>query len=248
MKIGTQLKNTRLLLGLTQEQFSAGIVSESYYSRVENNKSNIDMDSLLKILNYNQVSLHDFFEPVLKEDVDEELIRAFLNHDANKIKKLNLANRNTQMIAKVMLAILNKKISSSEKYSLQLGNYLSETNERQNKYMVYLLLAYLCDLKQLKKIMDEITEDVSNQDELTLRISARTELVIIERFYNAGNEKIARQFIEMIYAFPNNSNIILEKTIARYYLALINKKKEEADEISKILKITGYSKYLFDMN
>ncbi|WP_049151004.1 helix-turn-helix domain-containing protein [Lactobacillus gasseri] len=248
MKIGTQLKNTRLLLGLTQEQFSAGIVSESYYSRVENNKSNIDMDSLLKILNYNQVSLHDFFEPVLKEDVDEELIRAFLNHDANKIKKLNLANRNTQMIAKVMLAILNKKISSSEKYSLQLENYLSETNERQNKYMVYLLLAYLCDLKQLKKIMDEITEDVSNQDELTLRISARTELVIIERFYNAGKEKIARQFIEMINAFPNNSNIILEKTIARYYLALINKKKEEADEISKILKITGYSKYLFDMN
>lgn len=248
MKIGTQLKNTRLLLGLTQEQFSAGIVSESYYSRVENNKSNIDMDSLLKILNYNQVSLHDFFEPVLKEDVDEELIRAFLNHDANKIKKLNLANRNTQMIAKVMLAILNKKISSSEKYSLQLGNYLSETNERQNKYMVYLLLAYLCDLKQLKKIMDEITEDVSNQDELTLRISARTELVIIERFYNAGKEKIARQFIEMINTFPNNSNIILEKTIARYYLALINKKKEEADEISKILKITGYSKYLFDMN
>lgn len=152
------------------------------------------------------------------------------------------------MIAKVMLAILNKKISSSEKYSLQLGNYLSETNERQNKYMVYLLLAYLCDLKQLKKIMDEITEDVSNQDELTLRISARTELVIIERFYNAGKEKIARQFIEMINAFPNNSNIILEKTIARYYLALINKKKEEADEISKILKITGYSKYLFDMN
>lgn len=244
MEIGTQLKNTRLLLGLTQEQFSAGIVSESYYSRVENNKSNIDMDSLLKILNYNQVSLHDFFEPVLKEDVDEELIRAFLNHDVNKIKKLDLANSNTQMIAKVMLAILNKKISNSEKYSLQLENYLSETNEKQNKYMIYLLLAYLCDLKQLKKIMDEITEDVSNQDELTLRIIARTELVIIERFYNAGKEKIARQFIGVINALPNNSNIILEKTIARYYLALINKKKEEADEISKILKITGYSKYL----
>ena len=54
MKIGTQLKNTRLLLGLTQEQFSAGIVTESYYSRVESNKNNISMDSLLKILNYNK--------------------------------------------------------------------------------------------------------------------------------------------------------------------------------------------------
>ncbi|TVU92741.1 helix-turn-helix domain-containing protein [Lactobacillus gasseri] len=248
MEIGTQLKNTRLLLGLTQDQFSAGIVSESYYSRVENNKSNIDMDSLLKILNYNQVSLHDFFEPVLKEDVDEELIRAFLNHDINKIKELDLANSNTQMIAKVMLAILNKKISNSKKYSLQLENYLSETNERQNKYVIYLLLAYLCDLKQLKKIMDEITEEVSNKDELTLRIIVRTELVIIERFYNAGKERTARRFIELINALPNNSNIILEKTIARYYLALINKKKEEANEISKTLKITGYSKYVLDMN
>lgn len=74
MKIGTQLKTTRLLLGLTQEQFSAGIVTESYYSRVESNKSNISMDSLLKILNYNQVSLYDFFEPIISEDIDQELI------------------------------------------------------------------------------------------------------------------------------------------------------------------------------
>ena len=33
MTIGQQLKKSRLLFGLTQEEMSAGIVSESFYSR-----------------------------------------------------------------------------------------------------------------------------------------------------------------------------------------------------------------------
>lgn len=61
MDIGNRLKNTRVFLGLTQEQFSAGIVTESFYSRVENNKSKISMNDLLNILNYHHVSLYDFF-------------------------------------------------------------------------------------------------------------------------------------------------------------------------------------------
>lgn len=60
MDIGNRLKNTRVFLGLTQEQFSAGIVTESFYSRVENNKSKISMNDLLNILNYHHVSLYDF--------------------------------------------------------------------------------------------------------------------------------------------------------------------------------------------
>ena len=49
MNIGNQLKNIRLFLGLTQEQFCAGIVTESFYSRVENNRSNISMEDLVEI-------------------------------------------------------------------------------------------------------------------------------------------------------------------------------------------------------
>lgn len=68
MNIGTQLKKTRLYLGLTKEQFSAGIVTEAYYSRVENNKNHLKMKDLLEILERSQVSLYDFFEPIIHED------------------------------------------------------------------------------------------------------------------------------------------------------------------------------------
>ncbi len=155
MKIGTQLKTTRLLLGLTQEQFSAGIVTESYYSRVESNKSNISMDSLLKILNYNQVSLYDFFEPIIREDINQELILAFINLDSKKIEQLDLADGNEQILAKIMLAILKKNnLNNSKDYQMQLEKYLSIKNQDEiQRAVIDLLLAYLCDIDQLMLIV-----------------------------------------------------------------------------------------------
>lgn len=100
----------------------------------------------------------------------------------------------------------------------------------------------------MKTIIETLKKDVSDQNELTLRIIARIELVAIERFYNADKKTLVRQLVKLINKLPNNSNIILEKTIAKYYLALVDKKKEEAKEISNILKVTGYDKYLFNKN
>ena len=181
MKIGTQLKTTRLLLGLTQEQFSAGIVTESYYSRVESNKSNISMDSLLKILNYNQVSLYDFFEPIIREDINQELILAFINLDSKKIEQLDLADGNEQMLAKIMLAILKKNnLNNSKDYQMQLEKYLSIKNQDEiQRAVIDLLLAYLCDIDQLMLIVKKYKKYVfeSSKQELTLRIIARIELV-----------------------------------------------------------------------
>ncbi len=51
MTIGEQLKKTRNTLQLTQKQMSEGIISESFYSRVECDKSRINIIDLIKILN-----------------------------------------------------------------------------------------------------------------------------------------------------------------------------------------------------
>ncbi|WP_173005101.1 helix-turn-helix domain-containing protein, partial [Lactobacillus helveticus] len=51
MTIGQQLKKTRLLFGLTQEEMSAGIVSKSFYSRVERDKNAITINKLIAMLN-----------------------------------------------------------------------------------------------------------------------------------------------------------------------------------------------------
>lgn len=62
MTIGQQLKKSRLLFGLTQEEMSAGIVSESFYSRVERDKNAITINKLIAMLNANNISLNDFFK------------------------------------------------------------------------------------------------------------------------------------------------------------------------------------------
>ena len=248
MKIGTQLKTTRLLVGLTQEQFSPGIVTESYYSRLESNKSNISMDSLLKILNYNQVSLYDFFEPIIRENINQELILAFINLDSKKIEQLDLADGNEQMLAKIMLAILKKNnLNNSKDYQMQLEKYLSIKNQDEiQRAVIDLLLAYLCDIDQLMLIVKKYKKYVfeSSKQELTLRIIARIELVAMERFYKAGRIDDTLQLVKLLGSLPEDSNIILEKAISRYYLTLVDKDDKEAKGLRKILEIIGYDNYL----
>ena len=51
MTIGQQLKKFRLLLGLSQADMAAGIVTASFYSKVERDQSEIVIDKLVEILN-----------------------------------------------------------------------------------------------------------------------------------------------------------------------------------------------------
>ncbi|QNQ82328.1 helix-turn-helix transcriptional regulator [Lactobacillus sp. PV037] len=62
MRIGERLKTVRLFLGLTQTEMSEGVMTESYYSKVERDISKVKIDALLTMLNRNGISLEDFFE------------------------------------------------------------------------------------------------------------------------------------------------------------------------------------------
>lgn len=50
MTIGDLLKDMRLHSGLTQHEMAAGLMSDSFYSKVERNVHSIDADLLLKLL------------------------------------------------------------------------------------------------------------------------------------------------------------------------------------------------------
>ena len=61
MTIGELLKQTRQSLGLTQTEMAAGIVSTSYYSKVERNIHQISADELIAILNRHHIDNASFF-------------------------------------------------------------------------------------------------------------------------------------------------------------------------------------------
>lgn len=60
--IGNRLKKTRVLMELTQTEMSADAISESFYSKVERNLTDINAADMTTILNAHQVSFQDFFE------------------------------------------------------------------------------------------------------------------------------------------------------------------------------------------
>lgn len=58
--IGEKLRRARISLGLSQKQMAAGIVSPSFYSRVENGVSKISATNLIKILAVHNLSVAEF--------------------------------------------------------------------------------------------------------------------------------------------------------------------------------------------
>lgn len=89
MFIGGRLKELRRFLGLTQAEMSQGIVSESFYSRVERGARKINILDLLALLNKNGIHLKDFFN----EDISSEkssLDNISVNYDQFKILIMRL--------------------------------------------------------------------------------------------------------------------------------------------------------------
>ncbi len=122
--IGEVLKEERRSLGLTQEQFIKGIISESFYSKVERGKNEIVAVDLLKILAANNISEEEFLSKLnvkennnLEEDLKVQLLNAYSIHDKKKIRMLvqkiqNAAmDENTKISARLIDAVVNNKIN-----------------------------------------------------------------------------------------------------------------------------------------
>lgn len=71
MTIGQALKSLRLHAGLTQEEMAAGIVSVSFYSKVERDIHEIDTNTLIKILSTHRFDVVEFFARVVNQDKSE---------------------------------------------------------------------------------------------------------------------------------------------------------------------------------
>ncbi|CCI80875.1 helix-turn-helix domain-containing protein [Lactobacillus hominis] len=252
MEIGTQLKKIRILLGLTQKEFCADIVTESFYSRVESNRSNISMAKLIEILNYNHVSLYDFFKPIIQEQFEDEVIIAFIDQDVSKLKKYSETTIDGHReIIKLMAAILENKDFKVSKDCLEQMNNFVQTNDLANEkvLIVQLLLAHLSPIEDLDQIVQRLSYASSiNKDNLSLRIIAQTLLVCAQRFYKDKQYESAKKALGLIDDLPNRSVLTLEKVLSKYYKALISGDAVQSKKIEKVLAKIGYEKYLKNKN
>ena len=116
MTIGQQLKKFRLLLGLSQADMAAGIVTASFYSKVERDQSEIVIDKLVEILNAHNISLYDFFKVFDEENLpnlnlSRKVYSYFDNRDLDKLiaLKKSINDKGTLLYLKVKLIIADFK-------------------------------------------------------------------------------------------------------------------------------------------
>ena len=72
MTIGEALKQLRLHAGLTQNQMAAGLMSESFYSKVERDVHEIDANLLIELLTAHHFDVVSFFARVSNQDLRTE--------------------------------------------------------------------------------------------------------------------------------------------------------------------------------
>ena len=97
MTIGKALKQLRLHAGLTQDQMAAGIISESYYSKVERDIHNIDAKLLIDILRVHGFDVISFFNKIYHQPAKSNPDFEFMTQidQAKKKKDLERLNKIT---------------------------------------------------------------------------------------------------------------------------------------------------------
>lgn len=252
LNIGSQLKKMRVLLGKSQNEFCEGTISESFYSRVENGKSNINIIDLLKLLNKNKVSLYDFFEPTVKESNQKNVILAFMNQDIEKLKKYSkfsdFNDSKSRLKFKLMFAILENRVRAlsiqtkqkAEKQLLIIGKY--DTNFLFN----FRLLVPIIDYHVLKELIEYtvFARQSTNLDDLSLKVLYQTILAVIKRSYEEKKSEDVKMAIDFLNKLPKRSTLILEELLLQYDKCVLTDDNKGIQSIMSILKISGYEKYI----
>lgn len=255
MDIGNRLKNTRVFLRLTQEQFSAGIVTESFYSRVENNKSKISMNDLLNILNYHHVSLYDFFVSDDIKYIKNNIMQVFIDGNINKLQEYQILLRSMRkkykLEFKVMFAILNDSVDKlSEETKQKIRRQLLKIGKLNEEFLFNInLLAPIIDFQSLKFLISYVlySSKLEEMDNFTLQLLCHSLLSFLKRCYEEDDKQEAKKVIKFFAKIPETSYVFLEKLLADSYECLFNGDKDNLDNTIRVLRLCGYEKYAADL-
>lgn len=253
MTIGEQLKKVRRSLNLTQTEMCAGVVTESFYSRVENGKSEINIDDLIAILKQNHVSVRDFFN-VFDQSMPRSfqyrcILSAINNRDVTWLKK----EQKDKPIFKaeltaVIATLTNKDANLSDTARRKIKSNFGRLG-KWDEAALWNLASFmsLYDVSELKLLITDIYENKNSiglTDSSVLTALANVMVGYLGRMYQEKDLDSVLQTIEFIEKMPANPIIMFHKLIAIYYLVLINHDQKQLDLIIKVLQKNSYDNYL----
>ena len=184
MTIGELLKKFRVKQLKTQKEWAAGVVTPSYYSKVEKNLHRITAEDLIAILRINHVKPWEFFNQldenqqarnVAFNEIEEEVNRAYYQNNPKKIEEIRqyVENSDIENKDKLLLLIdfnladtLNNVAELSDTKKAQLKNWLFEQDDFDERTLrMYINFISIYDLKSNLKIGKKIAEKLKGTTE-----------------------------------------------------------------------------------
>ena len=120
--VGSALKNKRKELGLSQKEMVGSVLSVSYYSKVERNLFDINVNDLMRILTLHGIDVVRFFREIKTNKLSEQEIltkklqQAFyeqnldkINHIVTRIEELKYDDH-LILLAKLMKCSIQKNL------------------------------------------------------------------------------------------------------------------------------------------
>ena len=264
MTIGELLKQTRQSLGLTQTEMAAGIVSTSYYSKVERNIHQISADELIAILNRHHIDSSAFFAHFSnfnsqeKRDFLKEIGDAYEKKDKQELLtiKKNIDqlpdSRQKKYYQLQIDLVLNVYLTKAADIPAELRNDLKkfvfqDNNWNENSLQLFRETIRVYDIDELSFLVNAILAKYHQPAELPIKtqeILGGICINFLDKCYEHNTPELIKQPLQYISKLSNASELLLVKILKNYYQAVFNKNADEVKVISGVLEKAGWKDFV----
>lgn len=271
--IGNKLKQLRHDLGLTQTEMAAGVISVSFYSKVERGFHDIGAEELIEILQKHNISFQEFFSGIAREDSNKKRITELTNelvefaNEDNDLginivtEKLEKINPRTPFLESLILQAklisathseqVLKKITSKQKKNMKKMIFQKDTEE--NQYLRIVLITgviQIYDFDEAFFIVRSIIRRYQDVDRIQSKLLVALSVLMINYVdWSYKNKKFdyCREPLDYLRKLPCKIELAFSKLTGQYYECLMSNKYKKANNIKRTLKEAGYEAYVKKM-
>ncbi|RMC53252.1 helix-turn-helix domain-containing protein [Lactobacillus sp. ESL0261] len=264
--IGKKLKSLRQELGLTQTEMAAGVISVSFYSKVERGLNDIGVNDFLDILQEHNVDPKDFFNDFKSKKANKEKLVSLVNRFVtvstedneseikNIIKSFEKIKPQTPFIKFIILLArliaethnetAMKKLTNKQRNTIK--NIIFKESYNDDEYYRILLIANLIQVYNVDEATFFVKSILRRYHDIT-KVDKKTEIALsvllinyVDWCFKKKEFKLCKESLDYIKQLPDDIELAFPKILGLYFDELIHGNKEKAEVVKKVLYESGY--------
>lgn len=260
MKIGTALLEVRKHLGLTQAEMAAGVISASFYSKVERNIHDLGINDLLQILNKHKIEPASFFnnlsapEEIRSENIMDQITLAYERKDKQQLLKIQkklaaLPNNRQNEYYKLQLRLnLDVYLPQAKEIPPALADRLKEYVFLNDNWDIYSLQIFretmrIYDIDELSFLVNAILSKYPDPNRLQEGLQECIGAICVnflDNCYEKNAATLTPSAIAYLSQMRSKENLTLIKILGSYYHFLFQNKSKACQQIINVLTDAGY--------